>query len=153
MGSNQPYLLVDVIFTTAKAKNRAVIVLESCSRRVHVGHIKSPVVEEVSQMKMYSKYFDDSEANLYFCVSFQDFCMLFDEVVYTTYSLSKKQNFMSCTREKPLNSFMFSENFLSFESYMNDVVTISVFQDHILYEKSKHKPAKEGEPDASSKEF
>ena len=29
---------------------------------------------------------------------------------------------------------MFSENFLSFESYMSDNITVSVYQDHILYE-------------------
>lgn len=141
---------MDVIFTTAGAKNRAVLVLESCSRKVHIGHIKSPAVEEVSQMKHYQKYFDETETSLYFCLSFQDFCLLFDEVIYTTYSLFKRQNIMSCTREKPLNSLMFSENFLSFESYMNDKITISVYQDHILYDVEKVSRPKDGESDLNS---
>ena len=35
---------------------------------------------------------------------------------------------------------MFSENFLSFESYMSDNITVSVYQDHILYDLDKIPP-------------
>jgi hypothetical protein len=38
-------------------------------------------------------------------------------------------------REKPNNSYKFAESFLTFETYMNDTISITVYQDHILNKK------------------
>jgi hypothetical protein len=38
-------------------------------------------------------------------------------------------------KDKPNTSLQFTELFFSFESYMNDTISISVIQDHILNKK------------------
>lgn len=68
-------------------------------------------------------------------MNFEDFCIIFEEIFYSNYSLQKRYNYSTMIRDKPNNSFKFSESFISFESYMNDTISITVYQDHILTKK------------------
>ena len=82
-------------------------------------------------------------------MNYEDFCLIFDEIVYSNYSIEKKYNYQTLIRDRPNNSFKFSESFLSFESYKNDQISITVYQDHILNKKiSKNKSKNTGNEDS-----
>lgn len=153
---NQPYTLKEIIHTS-KNPEEAVFVLEAPGIKQNIGNLKSNTVESIMRQIKYSHYFIENGYNCHFCMDFEDFSMLFDEIVYSDYTLGKRYNYSTIIRDRPNSSFRFSESFVSFESYMNDNISISVYQDHILHKKipvkqKSNERNEDGEEDISKKD-
>jgi hypothetical protein len=78
-----------------------------------------------------AEYFAENESSCHFCMNYEDFCKIFDEIYFSNFNQAKKYNYLSMTKDKVTSGMRFSESFLSFEAYMNDTISISVYQEHI----------------------
>jgi hypothetical protein len=88
----QPYTIKTIIQLNPDQKS-AVFILEAPSIDKLLGTLNSPQVEEVQNLSQYNHFFAEDEHNFHFAMRYEDFCAVFDEIVYSNYSLMKRYNY------------------------------------------------------------